>query len=76
MIALLANVFQNCGYDFKTLYLRTTEIDVCDIEGLFWDMVKDSACVNFGVRMSKKTSVKFSQHLCCKALPSHPGTFT
>lgn len=69
MIALLANVFQNRGCDFKMLCLKNTEIDVCGIGVLFWDMIKDSACVNFGVRMhvvSKKASVKFSKHLHCE----------
>lgn len=61
MIALACKCVTSCGYDFKMPYLKNSEIDVCDTGILFWEMVKESACVNFGVRMCvvfRKSSIK------------------
>lgn len=50
-------------------YLKTAAVDVCVTRIWFWEMVKGSASVNFGVRMHvvfTKSFIKFSKHLQCK----------
>lgn len=49
--------------------LKTAAVDVCVTRIWFWEMVKGSALVNFGVRMHvvfRKSFTDFSKHLHCK----------